>query len=141
MKTSTMTGSLNKEIEPLSAGRNLTSALEVMVANGEMPFSDVNIVVGGQTIRAHKPILATCSPVFEAMFQADGYKENTTNVINIEDLSASASGEMIRFIYTDQVEGLDQSAKDLLIAADKYLIDLLKSKCEAFLAQTMSIEN
>ena len=141
LQTTTIRGSFNKEIKPLSAGRNLTSSFEAMFNSRNMPFTDLEIAVGCNTIRAHKIVLASRSPVFEAMFQADGFTENRSNVIKIDDLSATTVYEMIRFVYTDQVEDMETMAKDLLVAADKYLIDLFKSKCEDFLVQTLTIVN
>jgi speckle-type POZ protein len=36
---------------------------------------------------------------------------------------------------------MDELAKDLLVAADKYLIDLLKLQCQVALAKTLTVEN
>jgi len=47
--------------------------------------------------------------------------------------------EMLRFLYTDRVEKMDQLAKDLRLAADKYLITSLKSLCLHLLILRVSL--
>ncbi|EDS28705.1 conserved hypothetical protein [Culex quinquefasciatus] len=89
-------------------------------------FSDVTMIIGKKQFRAHKAILAVRSPVFAAMFEHDMQesKENT---------------EVLRFIYTGKVQDMDQLARALLIAADKYSLDTLKSKCSEHLGSRLSV--
>ena len=107
-----------------------------------MQFSDVNFNIGGRDFPAHKSILSARSDVFTAMFQHPT-KENLTNQIKIEDIEPDVFQEMLRFIYTGrvQVDKLEVMAADLFIAADKYLLDELKNKCENHLLHHMSPEN
>ena len=89
-------------------------------------------------------MLAAGSLVFSAMLQSEGFAENKTNVLKIDDLEPPVVKEMLRF-HTDRVENMDQLAKNLLVAADKYLdidyIDSLKSNCQLALAETLTVEN
>ena len=85
-------------------------------------------------------MLAAGSLVFSAMLQSEGFAENKTNVLKIDDLEPPVVKEMLRFLYTDRVEKMDQLAKDLLVAADKYLIDSLKSNCQLALAEMLTVE-
>ena len=48
---------------------------------------------------------------------------------------------MLRFMYTGRVEKMDELAIGLLMAADKYLIDQLKTQCQAALTETVTVEN
>ena len=109
--------------------------------NQEMPFADVQIHSGEAIFPAHKVVLAAGSPVFSAMLQSEGFSEKKTNILKIDDLEPSVVKEMLRFLYTDRVEKMNQLAKALFVAADKYLIDLLKSQCQTFLVGTVTEEN
>jgi speckle-type POZ protein len=70
-------------------------------------------------------------------------KENSTNQVNIEDIEPEVFDQLLRFIYTGRVplDKLQTMAAGLFIAADKYLMDELKTKCENYLISHMSPEN
>jgi speckle-type POZ protein len=107
-----------------------------------MQFSDVIFKVRGRDFPAHKSILSARSEVFAAMFQHPT-KENLTNQIEIEDIEPDVFQELLRFIYTGrvQVDKLETMAVGLFIAADKYLLDQLKLRCQNHLLHHMSPEN
>ena len=107
-----------------------------------MQTSDVNFNIDGRDFPAHKLILAARSEVFAAMFKHPT-KENLTNQIKIEDIEPNVFHEMLRFIYTGRVplKMLETMAASLFIAADKYLLDELKIKCENYFTHQMSPEN
>jgi speckle-type POZ protein len=108
----------------------------------EMKFSDVSFNIGGRQFPAHKSILAAKSEVFEAMFHHPT-KENFTNRIEIEDIEPEVFHELLRFIYTGRLsrKTMEILAVGLLIAADKYLLDDLKVKCENYLVRQMTPGN
>lgn len=89
---------------------------------------------------AHKAILAARSPVFSAMFE-HGMEETRQNRVEITDLDPETVAEVLRYIYTGQVNNLDQLALSLLVAADKYQLDRLKSMCEESLVESLTVEN
>ena len=127
------------EIYVPTAG-NLVSRFETLFKEG-LPFSDVVIDVDGTKFSAHKIVLAAGSPVFSTMFQSHGFTESETNIIKIDDLEPPVVYEMLRFLYTDRVKQFDLLACGLLFAAEKYMIELLKTKCQAVLAESLTIEN
>ena len=102
--------------------------------------SDVVVEVQTTKFDAHKLVLMARSPVFEAMFNSN-LTENQTNILKIEDIEPEVFAEILRFIYTDQVENLGGMTVKLLAAADKYMLEFLKTKCEASLAETITVEN
>lgn len=102
-------------------------------------LSDIVILVGGQKFEAHELILSARSPVFLAMFQSD--LKMQTNTLKIEEIGPDVFAEVLRFIYTDKVENLDGYAEELLVAADRYMLDLLKAKCEESLARKIAVGN
>lgn len=99
--------------------------------------------------KAHRSLLAARSPVFAAMFrysseEQDGSpaKKNPKRlvVVNTDPLAFKA---MLHFIYTDKFPDpadIPLVAR-LLALADRYIIDLLKFKCEEFLAERLTIDN
>jgi speckle-type POZ protein len=107
-----------------------------------MQFSDVILNIRGREFPAHKNILATRSEVFAAMFQHP-MKEKATNHIEIEDIEPEVFQELLRFIYTGRLSltSMETMATGLFIAADKYLLEELKMKCENYLVHHMSPNN
>ncbi|CAH8852679.1 unnamed protein product [Trichobilharzia szidati] len=89
---------------------------------------------------AHKAILAARSPVFAAMFE-HGMEESRANRVEITDMEPDTVAEVLRYIYTGQVVGMDRLAHELLAAADKYQLERLKTMCEEALVESLSVEN
>jgi speckle-type POZ protein len=108
----------------------------------DMSSSDVRFNIGGREFRAHKLILSARSKYFAAMFQHP-MKEQSTNQVKIEDIEPEVFDQLLRFIYTGRVplDKLETMAAGLFIAADKYLLDELKMKCENYLFSQMSPDN
>ncbi|KAJ8675308.1 hypothetical protein QAD02_011094 [Eretmocerus hayati] len=102
-------------------------------------LSDVKIIMKGKTIHAHKILMSTYR-VFAAMFEHN-MKESTQNIIDVDDIEFDVMLELIRFIYTGKIHGMEMIAQDLLIAADKYDICELKDQCSKYLCCTLSIHN
>jgi speckle-type POZ protein len=99
-----------------------------------MQISDVILNIRGREFPAHKVILAARSKYFAAMFEHP-MKEQSTNQIEIEDIKPEVFQELLRFIYTGRISTakMKTMAAGLFIAADKYLLDDLKMKCENYL--------
>ncbi|KAK4477994.1 hypothetical protein RD792_017259, partial [Penstemon davidsonii] len=116
--------------------------------------SDLSFEVEGETFYAHKLILSTRSPVFKAQFFGPLKEENTT-CIKIEEMHAPVFKvlkflcsfiALLHFIYCDVIPDLDSTCVDttmtqhLLVAADRYGIEKLKSLCEARLCENVAID-
>jgi speckle-type POZ protein len=108
----------------------------------KMLFSDVTFNVRGRKFTAHKNILAMRSPVFAAMFQHPT-KELLSGQVEVEDVDPDVFQEVLRYMYTGspQSTAMDVMAPELLVAADKYLLDQLKFRCETHLIRQMSAKN
>lgn len=103
-------------------------------------FCDVKFLLGEDVVLpAHKAILAVRSPVFAAMFEHD-MQESKENTVKIVDIRQEVFEEMLRFIYTGCVEQLELMASDLLIAAEKYALECLKSLCEDHLGTRLTVD-
>ncbi|KAL7293731.1 hypothetical protein TKK_0012801 [Trichogramma kaykai] len=145
------------ELEVFEDFNNLSSLNCSDIINGENPisnelnleelfcneeFSDVKVKASdGNAIPAHKNILAVARPVFKAMF-THYMLENTENFVKIIDTTENILIEMLRFIYTGQIDAIEiDSIIELLAVADKYQIDNLKIKCGKMLCSDLSTEN
>jgi len=103
-------------------------------------LSDIVFTCDEEEIPAHRFLLACKSPVFRQMFKHE-MKETKEGKIVIEDMSAEVLKEVIRFLYCGKVENMANLSPELYAAADKYQLEILKSKCELHLVQNISITN
>ena len=115
-------------------------------------FVDAAIECGGQSFNCHQIILATSSPVFCAMFQAD-MREKETRTVVIQDVEPeiiclllrwiySSNRNRRKWIYSGSIENVpDEMSMELLRAADKYQLDKLKELCEANLCSILHETN
>jgi len=109
----------------------------------EKNLADLEINCDGEVFNCHRNILSARSPVFFAMFQADMI-ENKSKKVHIRDIKKEVFSEVLKFIYTGSVsseDSLKEQAKDILAAANKYQLDLLKELCEAQLVSTLNASN
>ncbi|XP_057416749.1 ARM REPEAT PROTEIN INTERACTING WITH ABF2-like [Lotus japonicus] len=103
-------------------------------------LSNVTFLVEGKRFYAHRACLQATSDVFHAMFDG-GYKESEANDIEIPNIKWDVFRMMIRFIYTGTVDVKLDIAKDLLIAADQYLLEDLKHLCAHAISQDIYVDN
>ena len=103
-------------------------------------FTDVTIVCQDREFECHKAILAARSTVLEAMF-SHNMKEERDSKVEIQDMDADTLHEMIVFMYSGKVAGLDEKAADLLVAAEKYDLKELKLMCEDNLCVNLNLDN
>ena len=71
-------------------------------------------------------------------------REKETNIVTIDDFKAKVVAEMLNFIYTGNISSHDaikEIATELLAAADKYSLDLLKTICEERLCSSLESTN
>jgi speckle-type POZ protein len=128
-------------VQPINGADQFTSTRMERLFE-DMKFSDVTLSVLGRQFQAHKCILTSSSKVFSAMFEHQT-KEKLSNHVKIEDIQPEVFNELLRFIYTGRSTSaaMETMAAQLLVAADKYLLDQLKSECEFHLLRRMSADN
>ncbi|CAM0874004.1 unnamed protein product [Alopecurus aequalis] len=102
-----------------------------LLSSGE--GADVTFLVGGETIAAHRCVLAARSSVFMAELFGPMH-EKTDESIPITDIEAEVFKAMLYFIYTDTLPAMDDGdvvvlAQHLLVAADRYNLERLKLVC------------
>ncbi|KAF7103555.1 hypothetical protein CFC21_104537 [Triticum aestivum] len=132
--------------------------------------ADVTFEVSGETLTAHRCVLAARSKVFMAQLFGP-MKEGTTtsSVIHIKDMGANVFRALLRFIYTDSCPEIEkdfteeeemsqvleegqedetiedemwlQWLQDLFVAADMYDLQRLKCICEMQLSDHIGVSS
>ena len=110
-------------------------------------FSDVKFVAANsngeserkQVIPAHKFILAIGSPVFEAMFY--GELAETKDTVELPDCDYESLLELLRYIYSDEVNLSGSNVMGVLYLAKKYIVPSLTDKCTEYLKEKLDPSN
>jgi len=103
--------------------------------------SDVLVRVDGQEFGCHKNVLSARSAVFKNML-AHNTLETKTSIIDIKGITAEATEDMLKFIYTGTLpeDPISQNI-DLLHAADMYQIEALKEACVKSLVDSLDVSS
>ena len=112
-------------------------------------FSDVRFIVPKirtdgereckQVIPAHKLVLSTGSPVFEAMFY--GKMAEIGDSIELPDCDYESLLELFRYMYSDEVILSGSNVMVVLYLAKKYMVPLLAVKCTEYLRDNLDPSN
>lgn len=122
-----------------SSDNTALSALARMLREGIL--TDITINAADGSIKAHRAIMATRSPVFRSMFSHD-LKEKELSTVDISDMSLDACQAFLNYIYGDlRNEEFLTHRLALLRAADKYDICDLKEACHESLTEDIDIKN
>ena len=119
----------------------LASELGEFVGNAEL--SDVQFLVEGKVVHAHKFILCARSSYFRAMFLGGAYKEGSSDNAEIElfDVRHDIFLILLRYLYTDKVSISVDVAMDLFETADQFGVDRLKRICEDKMLVALNASN
>lgn len=121
----------------------LASVTKKMLQEGV--HADVTLKAGdGGTAKAHRCILATRSPVFEAMFRSN-MKERKTSVVELQDMKVEVVKLFLLVVYCgfDEFEDeaiLDEHWKEVFGACHKYEVPFLHN-CARFMQRTLVVSN
>ncbi|KAL3205156.1 hypothetical protein MRX96_040877 [Rhipicephalus microplus] len=80
--------------------REAFQAMHCMQLKGQL--CDVRLVAGGQSLLAHRLVLAASSPYFHAMFNSDMCEKAQAEVV-IHDIAFSALQQLVEFAYTGEI--------------------------------------
>jgi speckle-type POZ protein len=87
--------------------------------------------------KVHKNILTARCPIFSVMLQTKMI-EQRKNIVYVDDLNNKTMMELLRYIYSERVENLEEVAFDLIYAASKYDLPDLFQMCVGSLAKQIS---
>ncbi|XP_025828302.1 BTB/POZ and MATH domain-containing protein 2-like [Panicum hallii] len=107
-----------------------------LLSSGE--GADVSLEVGGETVAAHRSILAARSPALRAeLFAPAPAGPSAAVCVWIEGVDAEVFRALLHFVYTDSLPELEDDvheatamARRLLAPADRYGLERLKLICE-----------
>ncbi|KAL6659269.1 hypothetical protein ACP70R_003309 [Stipagrostis hirtigluma subsp. patula] len=141
-EVSNTTGDLEIEVPPPDLADDFFKLLS------EEEGANVTFSVGGESIRAHKIVLAARSPVFKAQLYGP-MKEKRARRVTVEDMQPDVFRALLHFIYTDSRPDWEDLTDDeyyeinkhLLVAADRYAIERLKLLCASTLVEFLNVEN
>ena len=92
-----------------------------------------------QLITAHKFVLSIGSPVFEAMFY--GELAETKDTIQLPDCDYESLLELLRYLYSDEVNLSGSNVLGVLYLAKKYMVPSLAEKCKDYLQDKLDPSN
>ena len=101
--------------------------------------SDVKLLVKNKVFHGHKAILSARSIIFSRIFEI--HDIGKAKIVFLPDLESESFAEFLRFIYTGEIDKLDQFAEQLLFAAAKYRIEDLKVFCQHEMINKLTTEN
>ena len=97
-----------------------------------------------EEFKAHKAILASQSPVFRKMLEAD-MKEKRLGIIEISDpdIKPAVISDLLAYLYTGTAPKMDklEVVKDLLNVANKYELSHLFAMCENRLNSEINVSS
>ena len=136
-------------------GPTIINDTHALLQNGK--GSDVRFMVHGQVIHAHSQVLCARSDVFDKQL-AGGMKESVTKEIVIEDCDFVTFKAFLKFLYTDNLPGVEELSAQassaawsehagsaqlshmqaLLAVSHKYQVTRLQRWCEKQLSERLS---
>ncbi|NP_001153347.1 roadkill-like isoform X1 [Nasonia vitripennis] len=128
-------------LEMINANRELqqlSTDFEQLIDDKEL--NDVEFTINGKELRANRSILGKRSSVFSAMFD-NVIEVKHAKKVEIIDIRHEVFLEVLRYIYSGKVNGIDTIVDELLAAADKYSLDGLKLMCERSLSSNTNADN
>jgi len=103
--------------------------------------ADVTFCFDDGKVAAHKVILSARAPYFANMFES-GMVEVSSGEVHIKDVEPSVFAGVLHYLYSGvPPNNLAEIAMGLLVAADKYGLDDLKSLCEANVCDHLQANN
>lgn len=96
-------------------------------------YSDVSLKISHErTIQAHRVVLASFSPYFEALLGGK-WKEGSKNEIELLGLNETAVNNLIEFAYSGTIEINKDNVQTVLEAANYLGVEFVKKSCGDFL--------
>jgi hypothetical protein len=129
--------SLKAPIGPSTFREDLASAVD------DCDFSDFALLLDdGSLVHAHKLVLKSRCEYFRTLLEC-GFSEQGKSSLPVPGIDRDTLLAVLRYIYSGDPECIaasNVSVVDILIAADRFLLDDLKQICEAALEEALEID-
>lgn len=104
-----------------------------------LPFNVTLLVKDGKELKAHRDVLSEASLFFEKLLESD-MKEGNEGVIRLEVFTELIMKEILKFIYTSDVQiSSEENARELIMAGDYLFLPKLKTIAGRFLEHSMTV--
>ncbi len=114
--------------------------LEMNALRESGQLCDVSLEVEGETILAHRLVLASLSPYFRAMFTGE-MAESKKKVIAINGVDASSLRTLVEYAYTATIKISESNVQAILPAASALQFEEVKRACSEFLKRQLDADN
>ncbi|XP_069039717.1 kelch-like protein 17 isoform X3 [Lepisosteus oculatus] len=101
---------------------------------------DIVLHVGTKEIKAHKVVLASCSPYFHAMFTSEMSESRQTHV-TLHDIDPQALEQLVQYAYTAEIVVGEGNVQTLLPAASLLQLNGVRDACCKFLLSQLDPSN
>ena len=102
-------------------------------------MSDITFIVEGSPVYAHKILLMRCS-YFQALFLGQ-MRESRQSEIALPQVRQPVFLYILEYLYTDKLRIPLNLAMKIFVAADLFCIPRLKTMCENFMLQSITVDN
>ena len=103
-------------------------------------YTDVTIRIQGVEYKAHRVVLASCSPYFNAMFTST-LGEPKSDLIEIKGTSTRAFIELLEYMYTGNIDINEENIEELLETCCLFQVVSVKNACQCYLKSQLVSEN
>lgn len=125
--------------ETVNHSRSIISSLGEMQKVNQL--CDVTLETeDGEQIRAHRVVLAACSPFFHAMFTSN-LSESRNDLIKIWEIETEVLQAIVHYCYASPFEFPSDKILALLCASDRLAMDALFDECSFHLEGQLSTSN
>uniref|UniRef100_A0A8C5U902 BTB domain-containing protein n=1 Tax=Malurus cyaneus samueli TaxID=2593467 RepID=A0A8C5U902_9PASS len=101
---------------------------------------DIVLHVATKEIKAHKVVLASCSPYFHAMFTNEMSESRQTHV-TLHDIDPQALEQLVQYAYTAEIVVGEGNVQTLLPAASLLQLNGVRDACCKFLLSQLDPSN
>ena len=101
---------------------------------------DITVKIESREFRAHKLILISCSPYFEAMFLS-GMSESRQQRVELQGIDPNAFESVLDLFYTGEICITTENVQSVLSAASIFQIEHLKRACSQYLQKHLAPSN
>jgi len=102
--------------------------------------SDFRIICGDESFPVHRLVLKARSGYFQGLFNSK-LVESETGKVNIENMASETLKAVIEYMYTGKFKDIESKALQLLVAAERFDLPLLKKYCEEWLISKLKKNN
>ena len=117
---------------------SLLSNLYAFLLNSN--YTDVVICTQGVKHKAHRAVLAACSPYFNTMFTST-LGEPNSEYIDLQSTSPNTFKELLEFMYTGSIDVNGDNIEELLEASCLFQVVSVQNACENYLKSQIDCSN